>query len=155
MVGDLFIKHYCIMLSCNFEHFDVIWRLKNPSEIVSLYSVYARSPLPVYPASRLASSFPFPTYLGRSKETLFAGYFPFLIMHLIYLKNFAKALCSISLGTAVIPRRIEKQRLCKIWGQKRCIMGNGEMWKCVAYIKYLTLIKGILWSRGALSSRTS
>ena len=48
-------------------------------------------------------------------------------MHLIYLKNSAKALCSISLGTAVIPRRIEKQRLCKIWGQKRCIMGNVEM----------------------------
>ena len=36
-------------------------------------------------------------------------------------------MCSISLGTAVIPRRIEKQRLCKIWGQKRCIMGNMEM----------------------------
>ena len=42
MVGDLFIKHYYIMLSCNFENFDVIWRLKNPIEIVS----YARSPLP-------------------------------------------------------------------------------------------------------------
>ena len=32
--------------------------------------------------------------------------------------NFVYALFSISLGTAVIPRRNEKQRLCKIWGRK-------------------------------------
>ena len=51
-------------------------------------------------------------------------------MHLIYLKNSAKALCSISLGTAVIPRRIEKQRLCKNLGAKKVHYGkwgNGEM----------------------------
>ena len=51
------------------------------------------------------------------------------IMHLVCPQNFAyKALFSISLGTAVIPRRNEKQRLCKIWGgQIRCIMGNVEV----------------------------
>ena len=39
--------------------------------------------------------------------------------------NFAKALFSISLGTAVIPGRNEQQRLCKILGgQIRCISGD-------------------------------
>ena len=33
-------------------------------------------------------------------------------------QNFAQALFSISLGKAVIPRRNEKQRLCKILGGK-------------------------------------
>ena len=43
-------------------------------------------------------------------------------------QNFVKALFSISLGTAVTPRRNEKQRLCKIWGgQKRSIMGDVQM----------------------------
>ena len=40
------------------------------------------------------------------------------IMHLICPQNFASALFSVSLGTAVIPRRNEKQRLCKIFGGK-------------------------------------
>ena len=54
-------------------------------------------------------------------------------------QNFALALFSISLRTAVIPRRSEKQSFCKIlggrggggWGQKRCIMGDVH----VAYAK--------------------
>ena len=37
-------------------------------------------------------------------------------------QNFAKALFSISLGTAVTPRRNEKQRLCKILGGKRGVL---------------------------------
>ena len=36
-------------------------------------------------------------------------------MHLISPPKFSSTLFSISLGTAVIPRRNEKQRLCKIW----------------------------------------
>ena len=137
MVGDLFIKHYCIMLSCNFENFDVIWRLKNPIETVSLY----------YQGFNL-----------KQCSSLYtpAVHFPFLMMHLIYLKNFAKALFSISLGTAVIPRRTEKQRLCKIRGQKRCIMGNVEMcgvYKILnAHLRNFFVV--VFWSRGALSSRT-
>ena len=39
-------------------------------------------------------------------------------------QNLASAWFSISLGTAVIPRKNEKQRLCKILGGNlRCIMG--------------------------------
>ena len=49
------------------------------------------------------------------------------MMHLICPQNFAKALFSISLGTVVIPRRNEKQTLCKILGGKvhygRCANG--------------------------------
>ena len=48
--------------------------------------------------------------------------------------NFAGALFPLSLGTAVIPRRNEKQRFCKIWGgggggganklrYRRCVSG--------------------------------
>ena len=39
-----------------------------------------------------------------------------LLSTLFAPQNFAEALFSISLGTAVVPRRNEKQRLCKIWG---------------------------------------
>ena len=41
--------------------------------------------------------------------------------------------CPISLGTAVIPKRNKKQRLCKIFGggggrgQIRCIMGDVQV----------------------------
>ena len=37
-------------------------------------------------------------------------------MHFFTPQNFAQPLFSISLGTAVKPRRNEKQRLFKIWG---------------------------------------
>ena len=48
--------------------------------------------------------------------------------------NFVYALFSISRKTAAIPRRNEKQRLCKIGGEKiRCIMGDVQ----VAYGKFV------------------
>ena len=48
----------------------------------------------------------------------------FPITHLICPQNFAKALFSISLRTAVVPMGNEKQRLCKIlWGKQ------GSLWK--------------------------
>ena len=43
-------------------------------------------------------------------------------------QNLASAWFSISLGTAVIPRKNEKQRLCKILGGNlRCIMGDVQV----------------------------
>ena len=46
-------------------------------------------------------------------------------------QNFAQVLFSISLGTAVIPKRNEKQRLCKLFfflrGQTRSTMGDVQM----------------------------
>ena len=49
-------------------------------------------------------------------------------MHPICPQNFAYALFSISLKTAVIPRRNEKQGLCKFrGGQIRCIMGDVQV----------------------------
>ena len=43
-------------------------------------------------------------------------------------QNLASAWFSISLGTAVIPRKNEKQRLCKILGSNlRCIMGDVQV----------------------------
>ena len=44
-------------------------------------------------------------------------------------QNFAKALFSISLGTAVIPSRNEKQRLCKILGGKRGVLWETCKWR--------------------------
>ena len=45
-------------------------------------------------------------------------------------QNLASAWFSISLGTAVIPRKNEKQRLCKILGGNlRCIMGDVQVAK--------------------------
>ena len=62
---------------------------------------------------------------------LYATY-TFPIMHLVCpfpppppSPNFAWALFSISLRTAIKPRRNEKQKLCKILGG--CIMGNVEV----------------------------
>ena len=43
-------------------------------------------------------------------------------------QNLASAWFSISLGMAVIPRKNEKQRLCKILGGNlRCIMGDVQV----------------------------
>ena len=49
-------------------------------------------------------------------------------------QNFAQVLFSISIGTAVIPKRNEKQRLCKLFffrevvrGQTRSTMGDVQM----------------------------
>ena len=59
-------------------------------------------------------------HLHKSHDPLFAP------------QNFAKALFSISLGTAVLPRRNEKQRLCKICGEVggghiSCITGDVQV----------------------------
>ena len=46
-------------------------------------------------------------------------------------RNFIEALFSISLGRAVIPRRNEKQRLCKIWGSKQGVLCEMcKWWMC-------------------------
>ena len=57
--------------------------------------------------SKLAEKLPSNLWLSLNPScTLFAP------------QNFAQALFSISIGTAVIPRRNGKQRLLKIWGAR-------------------------------------
>ena len=91
---------------------------------VSLYSVYARSPLSVpHDAPYLPQKF---------------------CLSIVF--NFSWDGCNTR------PGELKNKGYAKFGGKKGALW---EMWKCVAYIKYLTLIKGILWSRGALSSRTS
>ena len=67
------------------------------------------------------------------------------IMHLVCPPNFAKALFSISLGNALIPRRNQKQhRVMHFFagvqeGQPRCIMGDVQMSSCL--VPRRTLLK--------------
>ena len=72
--------------------------------------------------SKLAEKLPSNLWLSLNPScTLFAP------------QNFAQALFSISIGTAVIPRRNGKQRLFKIWGaggggeQIRYFMGDVQV----------------------------
>ena len=63
-------------------------------------------------------------YWGRARQL-----YAFPIMHLICPPKFCISIVFRSVGTAVIPRRNEKHRLCKIWGggQIGSFMGNVEV----------------------------
>ena len=55
-------------------------------------------------------------------------------------QNFAEALFLISVGTAVIPRRNENQKIMQNFGgQTRCIMGDVQVANC-----FLFLIENVL-----------
>ena len=73
-------------------------------------------------------------------------------------QNLASAWFSISLGTAVIPRKSEKQRLCKILGGNlRCIMGDVQVanWPVSKYQNsYLALrLRGTTQKKWILESQ--
>ena len=81
-------------------------------------------------------------------------------MHLICPPNFAQASFSISLGTAVIPRRNEEKTACKIWGgggggANKVYYGRcaSNVWLSeVEIAKFLTKIE---WKKHCLKERVS